>query len=54
MAALSSEGFRRKTLQEIINSIKLNLRNDIPNVNVGNDSIINQFIGILALEIDEA
>ena len=53
MAALSSEGFRRKTLQEIINSIKLNLRNDIPNVNVGNETILNQFIGILALELDE-
>lgn len=54
MAALSSEGFRRKTLQEIINSIKLNLRNDIPNINVGNETILNQFIGILSLELDEA
>ncbi len=53
MAALSSEGFRRKTLQEIINSIKLNLKNDIPDVNVGNNTILNQFIGILALELDE-
>lgn len=52
--ALSSEGFRRKTLQEIINSIKINFQRDVPEVNVGNATILNQFIGILALELDEA
>lgn len=52
--ALNSEGFTRKTLQEIINSVKVNLRNSIPNINVGNDTVLNQFVGILALELDEA
>lgn len=52
--ALSSEGFTRKSLQEIINSIKVNVRNDIPNFNTSNDTVINQFIGILALELDES
>lgn len=53
MSGLESTGFVRKTLQEILSSIKQNAINEFGNdFNVGDDSVFMQLAGPFAVELD--
>lgn len=54
MAGLTDAGFTRKTLLEIIDSLKQEAKNTFgPDTNTNDDSIMGQLIGTFAIELDQ-